>query len=131
MTLATASGASTQRQKVGIWGTKMALIFEKISATETQLGRQAEADNTKNFGAFGIQLYLYGTEIRHNEHSPVPILTASATKLGTDVIEMGNYLGEYAVNPTIGTLNDIEKYENASTKDVTTMTSLIEAYAKS
>jgi hypothetical protein len=130
MAFSTTSGASTQGQRVGIWGKQMTAIVEKISAAELQLGKQVKRNDYKIYGTYGVKMDVYGTEIRNHEHAPIPQLTVSASKLSTDVIKMGNSLRDYAVKPTTGNLHDIEKYQTASNRDASILKSLVRKYSK-
>jgi hypothetical protein len=73
-----------------------------------------------------MKLYLLGKELRRDENAPIPLLTSRTAVLANDVMEAGNYLGEYAVNPTNAILQEFFYYDVAATNASKTLTSLIE-----
>jgi hypothetical protein len=125
----TTAGASTQRQMVGAWASKVGPLIVRLAALDKKVGNDVSTNNKIDIASDAAKLVAFGFEFRSLEKAPLRALTLITARIANDVIKEGDDLKQYNFSHAVAPLAGVLKYENAFGADTKNLANFLKAYS--
>jgi hypothetical protein len=127
--MASTASASTEPQRVGKWGLKIAPLITELGRIDKQVGRDLSDKGTSRIDEDAVKLTALVPKFRGLEKAPLLTLSLIAAKMSSDVVAQAADLRHYSATNSLAPLENFVKRAKDTAKENQNLVTLLKTYS--